>query len=241
VEVTKRLLIKGLDRDTAIIEQGSKGVIAILVYASNSTIADLTVRDSYFGIWCLRTTGCEVSGNRVVNCTTGIRIDYSNNTLITNNEVLDNALRGIHIYGSSYNTVANNTIVNTRGIYASIDVEGYLGTGAEASKNTLFRNRLTNNSYGIWINVGASETKLYHNSFLNNTHDLNPAASTGASAHTVWNDNYPSGGNYWSRYTGLDLYSGPYQNITGSDGIGDTPYIPDTGSIDKYPLMQPPA
>lgn len=236
VEVTKRLLIKGRDRGTAIVERGSRGVIAVLVYASNSTIADLTVRDSHFGIWCLRTTGCEVSGNSVVNCTTGIRIDYSNNTLVTNNEVLDNVLRGIHIYGSSYNTIANNTIVNTRGSYAAIDVEGYPGTGDAAIKNTLFRNRLTNNSYGVWINVGASETKLYHNSFLNNTHDLNRVAATG----TIWNDDYPFGGNYWSGYAGLDLYSGQYQNITGNDGIGDTPYAPDTGSIDRYPFMQPP-
>jgi len=55
----------------------------------------------------------------------------------------------------------------------------------------------------------------------------------------VWDDSYPSGGNYWSNYAGTDLYSGPYQNITGSDGIGDTPYIIDANNRDNYPLMQP--
>jgi hypothetical protein len=53
----------------------------------------------------------------------------------------------------------------------------------------------------------------------------------------VWSDGYPSGGNYWSDYTGKDLKSGPYQNVTGSDGIGDTPYIIDAANIDPYPIV----
>jgi parallel beta-helix repeat protein len=54
-----------------------------------------------------------------------------------------------------------------------------------------------------------------------------------------WDDGYPSGGNYWSDYNGTDLYSGPYQNETGSDGIGDTPYVIDANNQDNYPLLQP--
>jgi len=33
------------------------------------------------------------------------------------------------------------------------------------------------------------------------------------------------------------VYNGPSQNVTGSDGIGDTPYVIDANSIDHYPLM----
>ena len=57
---------------------------------------------------------------------------------------------------------------------------------------------------------------------------------------TLWNDSYPSGGNYWSGYTGVDDRSGPYQNLLGSDGIGDSPYTIDaiTSDIDHYPLMK---
>jgi len=54
-----------------------------------------------------------------------------------------------------------------------------------------------------------------------------------------WDDGYPSGGNYWSDYKGTDLYSGPYQNETGSDGIGDTPYVIYGDNVDHYPLMNP--
>jgi len=56
-----------------------------------------------------------------------------------------------------------------------------------------------------------------------------------------WDDDYPSGGNYWSNYTGVDVKSGSYQNETGSDGIGDTPYIIDANNIDDYPLVVPTA
>ena len=55
----------------------------------------------------------------------------------------------------------------------------------------------------------------------------------------TWTNGYPSGGNYWSDYNGTDSYRGPYQNVTGSDGIGDTPYAINATDIDNYPLMNP--
>jgi hypothetical protein len=57
------------------------------------------------------------------------------------------------------------------------------------------------------------------------------------SVGNAWNNGYPSGGNYWSDYNGTDFYSGPYQNVTGSDGIGDTSYVIDANNTDDYPLM----
>jgi hypothetical protein len=55
----------------------------------------------------------------------------------------------------------------------------------------------------------------------------------------VWDDGYPSGGNYWSDYDATDFYSGPYQNETGRDGIGDTAYVIDENNQDNYPLVKP--
>jgi parallel beta-helix repeat protein len=59
------------------------------------------------------------------------------------------------------------------------------------------------------------------------------------SQSNVWDNGYPSGGNYWSDYAGIDLYRGPYQNETGSDGIGDTPYLIDVDNQDNYPIIHP--
>jgi hypothetical protein len=77
-----------------------------------------------------------------------------------------------------------------------------------------------------------SNNTIYHNNFIGNAFQ----ASTDGSPNT-WDNGYPSGGNYWSDYNGTDLHSGPCQNVTGSDGIGDTPYAIGANNMDDYPLM----
>jgi len=75
---------------------------------------------------------------------------------------------------------------------------------------------------------------VFHNNFVDHYYSPPyPMESTG----TILDLGYPSGGNYWSDYNGTDLYSGPYQNETGSDGIGDTPYVFDANNVDHYPLF----
>jgi Periplasmic copper-binding protein (NosD) len=74
---------------------------------------------------------------------------------------------------------------------------------------------------------------LYHNDFIDDSGWILSGA-TG----TTFNDSYPTGGNYWSNYTGVDLKHGPAQNVTGADGIGDTPFrLGTTAFYDRYPLM----
>jgi hypothetical protein len=51
----------------------------------------------------------------------------------------------------------------------------------------------------------------------------NPNQAWTIDSNDFWDVGYPSGGNYWSSYTGIDFCSGPYQNISGSNGIGDSP------------------
>jgi len=73
---------------------------------------------------------------------------------------------------------------------------------------------------------------IHHNNFIN-------AQNAYDACSNIWNNSYPSGGNYWGDYSGVDGYSGPGQNISGGDGIGDTPYsIPGGSNQDGYPLMQ---
>jgi len=77
---------------------------------------------------------------------------------------------------------------------------------------------------------------IFHNYFIDNTEQVNIPTSGYAN---VWDGGYPSGGNCWSDYSGVDLYSGPDQDQLGSDGIGDTSYIIDDYNIDHYPLISP--
>jgi len=64
---------------------------------------------------------------------------------------------------------------------------------------------------------------VWGNSLIGNTHQVHSTTST-----NVWDCGYPTGGNYWSDYTGTD---------GNGDGIGDTPYMIDFKNQDRYPLM----
>jgi hypothetical protein len=79
----------------------------------------------------------------------------------------------------------------------------------------------------------SSDNSFSHNNFINNTNQVELTESLS----NIWDDGYPSGGNYWSNYSGVDEKSGPDQNLPGSDGIGDTPYVIDENNTDHYPLM----
>jgi len=101
-----------------------------------------------------------------------------------------------------------------------------------SNNNRISGNNITNHYDGIWLH--SSNNRFYHNNFVSNTDQVYSYESI-----NVWDDGYPSGGNYWSDYTGVDLYSGPNQNEPGSDGIGDTPYVIDVDNQDRYPFMNP--
>lgn len=105
----------------------------------------------------------------------------------------------------------------------------------ENSENCIIvENLISNNSRGI--DVKECNGLIYHNSFVNNTEQVLLAESN----DIIWDDGYPSGGNYWSNNAFfVDEYQGPNQNVLASDGIGDAPFVIDANNTDKYPLMGP--
>jgi parallel beta-helix repeat protein len=121
--------------------------------------------------------------------------------------------------------ITQNSIFNNR---YGIDLES-------SSNNSVTSNNITSNSWwGIRLS-SSFDNRIYHNNIINNI-----GQATDDTDYNLWNDTYPSGGNYWSDYGGIDKYKGPNQNIPGSDGIGDTYYpIFDGNNEDNYPLMEP--
>jgi parallel beta-helix repeat protein len=107
-----------------------------------------------------------------------------------------------------------------------------------SSNNNVSENILTNNECGVTLEF-SSDNRFFHNSFLNNWAYNAFSFSHETRYANIWDDGYPSGGNYWSDYNDIDLHRGPYQNETGSDGIWDHPYVVDQHNKDNYPLTKP--
>ncbi len=103
------------------------------------------------------------------------------------------------------------------------------------TKFNVTSNRIYGNLHGLIV-FSSTLITAYHNNFINN--GFQATDDRGPENH--WDNGYPSGGNYWSNYSGLDQCSGPSQNTcTGPDGIIDTPYSIDSNSVDRYPLKTP--
>jgi parallel beta-helix repeat protein len=134
---------------------------------------------------------------------------------------VSNGTDGIDIR-SNNNTIYCNNINST---INSIRVHN-------AHFNNISNNNIILNDNGIKCRVGSSNNLIYHNNFVDNgVNAIDEDSNT-------WDNGYPSSGNYWSDYIGVDIYHGVNQDILGSDGIGDTPYVFSVGS-DGYPLMNP--
>jgi nitrous oxidase accessory protein NosD len=150
------------------------------------------------------------------------------------NIITNNSTRGVALSDASHTLITRNVITNCPG-YGGIQLHG------SSTNITITENCISNNDYGIWICCASGTIFFYHNNFLNNTVQAEDDSSY-SDIH-YWDNGYPSGGNYWSDYNGSDNYSGPGQNESGSDGIGDTPYhILHYGSPyshDYYPFIAP--
>ena len=106
-----------------------------------------------------------------------------------------------------------------------------------SSNNTIANNLLMHNIYGLELS-DSSNNRIYHNTFMR-VYACIPVELSGYSSENQWDNGYPSGGNFWYYYRGTDLFCGVYQNETGIDGIGDTPYRVSEANYDHYPLIKP--
>ena len=200
-----------------------------LEHSSNNSVAGNNITNNWYGIYLYQSSNNSISGNNITNNGwLGIYLWFSSGNSIKGNSITNN-FDGIEFDGSSSNSISGDSITNNaNGIVLD----------SSSNYNTISENSITNNS-DIGIELWNSlNNRFFHNNFINNTQQVRFAMFGYSSS---WDDDYPSGGNYWSNYTGVDVKSGSYQNETGSDGIGDTPYIIDANNIDDYPLVVPTA
>jgi parallel beta-helix repeat protein len=238
----------GEDRNTTVIDGNYSDFSVISFYrVGGITVSGFTLRHcKYYGVILhMGWEGENTISNNIIcfNDWMGIKLGGSNN--IIKNNIIHSISNGIFLIGAS------NTIISGNYIHSN-DFGMYFYYGYNSTNNTIEDNIFTNNTLGILIQNGTEnifrrnifsnnhggifieeqncyDNLFYHNNFLNNEYHAQDFS------YNNWDNGYPSGGNYWDDYYGVDYYSGPNQDIPGSDGIGDTPYSI-YGDKDRYPL-----
>jgi len=186
-----------------------------IVFANN------VVNSSARGILLNSSSNIAILGNNVTSNYYGVDLESSTGSIVSGNSIAGNSF-GLTLSDSNGNMVFENNIT-----------QSYIALGLYSSGgSTVFGNTITNNDRAVFIQ-SSSNNVFYHNNFVNFVQVVEEGSSG------VWDNGYPSGGNYWSDYTGVDFKSGPDQDQNGSDGIGDTPYVIDINNTDHYPLMMP--
>jgi parallel beta-helix repeat protein len=225
--------------------------------ANNNTVRNNTVTtNNYVGMrinfWSNRNS---IMDNRISSNQVGINISRSSNdNRIIGNDISSNSLEGVGIDDSRGNSIFDNSINNNlNGIVlttsssnnvfrsnniSSNTIDGIRVNGA-SSNMTIARNNISINGAGVSI-LGSVDNFIHHNNFLSNT-----IQAFDDTSNNLWNDSYPSGGNFWSDWSPIcqDLYDGavtPQTGGGGSDAICDLQYDIDGDSADYYPLTNPP-
>jgi parallel beta-helix repeat protein len=257
--INKALSMVGENMEDTIIDGETVGT-CVHITSNNVNVTGFKIQNGYSdpgepggGVWLEGASYCRISGNDISRdyeicvCLNpdsnynivsdniiaptgsqyfGVSIAYSSSNRIVGNQI-SGAINGVALFYSNDNTILGNNITNSSyGIFLRFNDE----------RNDVRENNITNNiEVGIRFMNESNDNKMCHNNFASN----GLQALVEDSSNNMWDDGYPSGGNYWSNYAGNDLFSGLFQNQTGCDGIGDTPYTIDSNNIDNYPLMKP--
>ncbi len=250
------ILLSSSDGNTLINSKcRNNGDNGIWVYNSNSNVIEnnnCSNHMNYNGISISSSSDDNIIANNTClsNLYNGIGLWSSERNILSNNTCKENGDSGIHLSSSGNNTIwfniaSNNEYGINLGSSYFNTIKGNIvanntpwGILVMSSSNiTIDSNTVADNDYGITL-FSSLNSLIYHNNIINNT---NQAWDDGGSNNS-WDNGYPSGGNYWSDYAGLDVMQGPLQNVSGADWIGDVSYdtiIGSSGATDNYPLARP--
>jgi len=203
--VNKTLTIVGESAQNTTIDGGGTASFIFQIITSNVTLENFTLRHTI---------------NSFFQQGTSIRVFNVTNVNIKNVRS-EEVYHGIELLATTFSTMIDCEVLNST-------ANGFYIHNVSTS-NTIVGNTIQDNSIGIFLaSTNDQFNMIYHNNFVNNTSQI---VSFGVN---YFDNGYPSGGNYFSDYMGTDMNRTTGQNVSGSDGIFDDPYLGDS-----YPFVSP--
>jgi len=152
----------------------------------------------------------------------GYSYSYTYDFSLVSNTILSNNENGIYVKARDHHAESIFDLTMSGNIvYANNQKGMWIDGGIDAN---LTCNSISHNGYGIYLSQSHSST-IFHNNFIGNTIQAYAQDST-----SIWDNGYPSGGNFWDDYVELDI---------NGDFIGDTHYVINDNNEDRYPLIAP--
>jgi len=229
VVIDKSLSLIGENRDNTTIRGLGSGMV-VHVIVDNVNITGFTVEHSgtastyYSGILLDEVFNCSIFDNHLTDNSIGILLWECSACSVSGNNSTRNYEYGIFLQNCSSCSISENTARNNK-------VSTFLNCSTSCS---VYCNSIVENDYGIRL-TDSGDNRIVHNSFVSNRFAQAYVDEFG----NGWDDGYPGGGNYWSDHETEDLYCGPYQNETDSDGIIDTLYTINEHNRDRFPIKKP--
>ena len=178
---------------------------AVLITSENTIFYGFKIK-SNVGIE-LNTNNITIWGNTLDVNSSGIKIDYSRDSIITWNTITSNDT-GIWLNHTYNLNITWNSIESLQdGIYVE-----------NSNNSILTRNTISNSTlYGLYIRENSDNNTITYNNFIENKKN-----AVCINTRNMWDRNY------WSDYNGVD---------SNGDGIGDTPYSIYEDILDNHPLI----
>ncbi len=216
---------RNLIRNNVASDNGEYG-ICLFPSCSENVIRENVAERNDYGIYMFTDCNENLVQKNVLsrNKNSGIKMIHGcSNNQILENDISENEVVGIFLQsGSGYNVIRGNEIADNPVFGIQIQ-EGPDGN------NTILENNISGSQKGIFVNTDGNHA------YKNRIFDcVIPAEDRGVNQ---WYASYPEGGNFWGNYVGSDEMKGPGQNISGSDGFADLPYIINERARDIYPVM----
>lgn len=137
--------------------------------------------DFGYGIFMNYTTNCMITGNILHGNEGGIDLEYSNNTLLSENSVTDSVLRGIYMYQANSTAISKNNLANNDGGILACYSNSIVITGNDV-KNNIYQ--------GIYLYYSSGD--LYFNRIVGNgEYGLLSRGGTVNATNNWWGTNNP--------------------------------------------------